>query len=196
MPLCREPRALVEAVLGSARLLHRHDGRDERALRRRAPRRQLEQRRLVDAPRAEAPDDDRHAQAVAAPTRGRGDLEQRASAVPIRRRETLRSSASRRALPHHQPATRERGREQRDSALSAEHGAALRATRAPTASRGDGERAAFAEAIPTQSAATSACGAANRQGATRSRSSVEPLGPIPGIASSSSTLANAPCCCR
>jgi hypothetical protein len=116
--LAAQPRSLVEPVVRAARLLHGHDRRYKRALRRRAAARQLEQRGLLDNTRAEPARDHGHTHAVATPPCRCGDLEHRAFRGADRRSE---DAAVERGEPGASPppsCTRERSREQRDSPLA------------------------------------------------------------------------------
>src|SRR5215218_6867500 len=194
--LASQPGSLVEAVVRPTRLLDGHDRRQERALRGRSTRRQLEQRRLVHPARAEAPNENRDAQPVAARACRSGDFEPGTLRCPDGSDEDA-AVELRQAHAAPPPAgARERGHEERHSLRRrndyGQPGHAERARREPERRQPRRVRRCQPEAQRRDERMWSA----HRHGATTSRSWSRRFGPMPGIASSSSTLPNAPWCCR
>jgi hypothetical protein len=194
--LAREPLPFVEAAVGTARLIDGDDRRHDRALGRGTAGWELQQRRLVNRPSAEAHDDDRHAHVVAAMSRGRSHLEP----CPLRCTDLRRQHAP---VQGSEPDTappparqRERDGEGDDPPLAGDEGRGRDerdgAERERRRSQPGGVRRCNADAERTRERVRRP----HRHGATRSRSSARRFGPIPGIASSSSTLENAPCSVR
>ena len=99
-----EPGALVEAVLGPARLDQQRAQLEDRALRRRPPERKLQQDALAHTTLAEAAHLRGHAQRELRAAHGPGHDPVARPSVRSRARARSRSSASSRAVPHPQPA--------------------------------------------------------------------------------------------
>ena len=193
-----QPRSLVEAVLRPARQPDLADHVEDRSLRRRAARWKSKQHWLANLVRAEAPHLRRHADVeLRAPRRpGHGNDRPLGGPDP-RERAALRSSASSRALPHHQPDERERDRRAQAASTPREEQPST-ATR-PSAGQDDhgrGARAQVRAGQPKAEAAGKQVRARAQEalhGAATSRSCSIRAGPMPGIASSSSSELKAPC---
>ena len=193
-PVAAEPGALVEAVLGPTRGPDLADHVEKRALRRRAARRNLEEHGLAERDVAESTSLSRHSQVVSGtPRRSRDGNEHRSGRPDPREKDALVESVEPRAAPpppgeqegdgDHQKTharTGGRGSERQDDSSARDQQRGL----AHAVRRGQPEAKATGEQVSSR--------AKKDHGAATSRSCSIRAGPIPGIASSSSSEVNAP----
>ena len=183
-----QPGALVEAVLRPPRRLHDREEAQPCSLGRSPSERKLELDPLVAVRaiwrRSNAP---RRASAVVTATNR--------SAVPIRGARALRSSWSSRVLPHHH-ATAERERRKKRRPSRREHRRDEAGTDGEDSRIVDTHRVAQREPESTGRDDHVRRQHARPHGTTSPCRSASRAGPMPGIASSSSTEWNAPCCVR
>ena len=195
-----KPRPFVEPVLRSARGRHSDERFQDRALRGSPSKRQLQLHGLAQSSPRECRDDRRRAHVVLSAARRPGDghvhaggrLEVRRQGTAIERIETC--------TPPPPADKRERDGQQADTALPARDSRSAAEQR----HQSDRERGLDTRDIRRREPKTERAGKELRpvheqplpQGATRPRRSSSRAGPIPEIASSSSTEPKAPCCCR
>ena len=195
-----KPGPLVEAVFRPARKLELAEHLEHCPLRRRAPTRQLEQHRLFDAQETEPCNARRDADLEAAPRCRAGDRYARPlGGVDVRRQRTAVERVER-VEPEAAPPPAGAGREQRDPGEA-------RPGRADPEGSHDAERNEEQKRMQARQVRRSEADAERRRtemrrgephghGTTRPRRFSIRAGPIPGIASSSSTDLNGPCACR
>ena len=191
-----QPGALVEAVRRPARQPHERQHVDEGALRRRAPKRQLELDALVDVSPGKAEHAARLSLIKLSDARLAGHLDER----PARAADLRPQWAAIKCVEPHTspppPDQREQRRrtgearrgweQQRARDTAKEHGRG-RAAKAQRQRRRETERGSRHQDV---------CGQHSAHGTTSPRRSAMRDGPMPEIASSSSTERNEPCCWR
>ena len=188
---------LVEAVFRWTGRFDLRDRLDHGALRRRSAERELQERRLVDRGRSPNSRTFTITRSSNSPWRaGAVTSATVRSTWPIRSRGSFGRARPAETRPRPTRRRPERSRAQRDAPCLRGRGGercrdeARRGPETPAGARGSHA------ASPAHSAAASRCGRARSKrrdhGATRSRSCSRRAGPIPGIASRSSTEVNAP----
>ena len=196
----RYGRYVPVPVLRSARGRHAHERSQDRALRRRSSERKLQLDGLAQRPPGELCEDRRCAHVVLSTARGPGDGHAHAtSGLETRRQRAAIESIETRTAPP--PARkRERNRQQTEPASSTRGGPSAAEQRGHDQSK----RGLCAHHVRGCEPQAERAGKQPRHltedqvghGATNPRSCSSRAGPIPAIASSSSTEPKAPCCCR
>ena len=195
--VAEEPGTLVEAVRGPARGAELTEDREPRALRRRPPKRKLEQHRLVRT-RAPPPNDERpHPELERSLARGLLDLDDRPLCRAHEGSESAAVDHRETHAPPRPPAERERDRNgcNRDSRVARRRGDGDE-HRGGERGRQDGDAEGRRRGQAHAERAAEGVAGTDAHGITNPFSWAMRPGPMPGTASSSSTEWNAPCACR
>ena len=169
---------------------------DTRALWRGAAGRQLEESRLVHALGAEAKHRDGHAQAVARLPRRGGHLDERALGRADARSKDAPIERAEPDAPPPPPCARECRHEHCEPPFAVREGRGGREHHGPGGKSDPGHARGIRRRDTDAQGGHERMRRAQVHGATSLRSWSRRAGPMPGIASSSSTLEKAPCCCR